>query len=186
MKNEHQTSLTILEACTLLARETTSLLGGFDEIPDSAISLRNALALVGGGQDLDDGGALLAWVDAEMENTRRFAETGKQTESPVELNPPLTVPDPDMQLDAACTLLKATARRKPTEEQWQTMLEAVRLLAEINNLDDLVLGREIPSGGFLSIQELRTLLDSVQTAIRAKTASEAAASEAGDVPPRKP
>lgn len=192
MKNEHQTSLTILEACTLLARETTSLLGGFDEIPDSAVSLRNALALVGGGQDLDDGGALLAWVDAEMENTRRFAETGEQTEPLVKLAAPFAIPAPDMQLDAVCTLLKAAAQRKPTEEQWQTMLDAVRLLTEINDLDDMVLTAKAPTGGFLDIQELRSLPGIVREAIRTKRQEgrvgpcEAAVPKGGEVPPKSP
>ncbi len=192
MKNESQTSLTILEACTLLAREIASLLGGFDEIPDSAVSLRNALALVSGGQDLGDGGALLAWVDAEMENTKRFAETGEQAGPLVKLAAPFAIPAPDMQLDAVCTLLKATAQRKPTEEQWQTMLDAVRLLTEINDLDVMVLTAKAPSGGFLDIQELRSLPGIVREAIRTKRQEgrvgpcEAAVPKGGEVPPEKP
>ena len=51
-------------------------------------------------------------------------------------------------------LLKAAAQSKPTEEQWQTMLDAARLLTEINGLDDMVLTAKAPSGGFLNIQEL--------------------------------
>lgn len=190
MKNESQTSLTILEACTLLARETVSLLGGFDEIPDSAVSLRNALVLVSGGQDLGDGGALLAWVDAEMEGSRRFAETGEQTEPLMKLASPFTVPSPDMQLDAACTLLKAAAQLKPTEVQWQTMLDAVRLLTEINDLDDMVLTAKALSGGFLDIQELRSLPGIVQEAIHAKRQEcrvgpcEAAVPKGGEGTPR--
>ena len=34
MNNEKQTPLTLLDACTLLACETVSLLEGFDQIPD--------------------------------------------------------------------------------------------------------------------------------------------------------
>lgn len=191
MKNESQTSLTLLEACTLLARETASLLGGFDEIPDSAVSLRNALALVSGGQDLGDGGALLAWVDAEMENTKRFAETGEQTEPLVKLASPFAIPSSDMQLDAACTLLKAAAQLKPTEVQWQTMLDAVRLLTEINDLDDMVLTAKAPSGGFLDIQELRSLPGIVRETILAKRQEgrvgpcEAAVPKVREVPPGK-
>ena len=65
-------------------------------------------------------------------------------------------------------LLKAAAQSKPTEEQWQTMLDAARLLTEINDLDDMVLTAKAPSGGFLNIQELRSLLGIVQEAIHAK------------------
>ena len=107
MNNEKQTPLTLLDACTLLARETVSLLEGFDQIPDSAVSLRSALALVSDEQG--DGGALLAWVDAEMENTKGFAETGEQAESLVKLKTPFAMPAPAMQMDAACILLKAAA-----------------------------------------------------------------------------
>ena len=168
MNNETQTPLTLLDACTLLARETVSLLEGFDQIPDSAVSLRSSLALVNSEQDLGDGGALLDWVDAEMENTKHFAEAGEQTESLVKLETPLAMPAPDMQMDAAWLLLKAAAQRHPTLEQWQTVLDAVRLLAEIDDLEDMILNAKAPSGGFLSIQDLRTLLDSVRTALEAK------------------
>ena len=192
MNNESQTSLTILEACTLLARETASLLGGFDEIPDSAVSLRNALALVSGGQGLGDGGALLAWVDAEMENTKRFAQAREQAGPLVKLASPFAIPAPDMLLDAACTLLKAAAQQKPTAEQWQTMLDAVRLLTEINDLDDMVLTAKVPCGGFLEVQELRTLPSVVREAIGGKRQEgrvgpcEAAVPKVGEVHPKKP
>ena len=65
-------------------------------------------------------------------------------------------------------LLKAAAQSEPTEEQWQTMLDAARLLTEINDLDDMVLTAKAPSGGFLNIQELRSLPGIVQEAIHAK------------------
>lgn len=44
MNSEKHTPLTLLDACTLLARETVSLLEGVDQLPDSAVSLRSALA----------------------------------------------------------------------------------------------------------------------------------------------
>ena len=95
MNNDNRTLLTILEACTLLARETVSMLEGLDQLPDSAVTLRGALALV--GEDLGDGGALLAWVDSEMEMVRHFAETNEQTTPLVEREVPCALPDPIMQ-----------------------------------------------------------------------------------------
>lgn len=71
MNNDNRTLLTILEACTLLARETVSMLEGLDQLPASAVTLRGALALA--GEDLGDGGTLLAWVDSEMEMVRQLA-----------------------------------------------------------------------------------------------------------------
>ena len=192
MNNEKQTPLTLLDACTLLARETVSLLEGFDQIPDSAVSLRSALALVNSEQDLGDGGALLDWVDAEMENTKHFAEAGEQTKSLVKLKTPFAMPAPAMQMDATCILLKTAAQRHPTLEQWQTVLDAVRLLAEIDDLEDMILNAKAPSGGFLSIQDLRTLLDSVRTALEAKRQEarvgpcEAASPKGEAQPPEKP
>ena len=192
MNSEKQTPLTLLDAYTLLARETVSLLEGVDQLPDSAVSLCRALILVCGKQDLGDGGALLDWVDAEMENTKHFAEAGEQTESLVRLKTPFAMPAPAMQMDAACILLKAAAQRHPTLEQWQTMLDAVRLLAEIDDLEDMILNAKAPSGGFLSIQDLRTLLDSVRTALEAKrqearVGSREAASPKGEAqPPERP
>ena len=96
MKSENRIPLTLLEACTLMARETVSLLEGFDEVPDSAIELLDALAMISTAQDLGDGGALLAWVNAEMENTKRLAKTGELSPSLVKLDTPLPMPDPDM------------------------------------------------------------------------------------------
>ena len=164
MNNDNRTPLTILEACTLLARETVSMLEGLDQLPDSAVTLRGALALA--GEDLGDGGVLLAWVDSGMEMVRHFAETNEQTTPLVEREVPCAIPDPIMQLDASCTLLKAAAQRRPTEAQWQTTLEAVRLLMEIDGLDDMVLTAKAPSGGFLRVQDLRSQLERIQAAFR--------------------
>ena len=164
MNNDNRAPLTILGACTLLARETVSMLEGLDQLPDSAVTLRGALALA--GEDLGDSGALLAWVDSEMEMVRHFAETNEQTKPLVELEVPCAIPDPIMQLDASCILLKAAAQPQPTEAQWQSTLEAVRLLMEIDGLDDIVLTAKAPSGGFLRVQDLRSQLERVQAAFR--------------------
>lgn len=144
MNNEKQTALTFLDACILLARETVSLLEGVDQLPDSAVSLYRALIQISGKQDLGDGGALLDWVNTEMENFKHFAETGEQTKSLVKLKTPLAMPVPDMRMDA------------------------VRLPAEMDDLEEMILDAKVPSGGFLSIQDLRTLLDSIQAAVEAK------------------
>ncbi len=165
MNNENHTHLTLLEACTLLARETASMLEGADMVSDSAACLREALALACEEPDLGDEGTLLAWVDTEMENAKRFARTGKQTAPLVKLDTPLPMPDPAMQLEAVCVLLKAAARQDPTGKQWQTMLDAVRMLAEMDDLDGMVLGGTVPAGGFLSAQHLQEQLESVKAAI---------------------
>lgn len=94
MNSEKQTPLTLLDAYTLLARETVSLLEGVDQLPASAVSLCRTLILVSGKQDLSDGGALLDWVNTEMENFNHFAKTGEQTESLVKLETPLAMPAP--------------------------------------------------------------------------------------------
>ena len=38
MKSENRIPLTRLEACTLMARETVSLLEGFDEVPEAPLN----------------------------------------------------------------------------------------------------------------------------------------------------
>ena len=81
MKRENRTPLTLLEACTLMAREAVSLLEGGMEALDSGIKFRETLALLNSMRDLGDGGALLAWVDHELESARRFAKTGDRTRS---------------------------------------------------------------------------------------------------------
>lgn len=166
MESKGRTQLTLLEACTLLARETVSLLEGFDEVPDSAIELLDALAMISTAQDLGDGGALLAWINAEMENTKRLAKTGELSPSLVKLDTPLPMPGPDMQLEAVCVLLQAVAARRPcTMEQWETMLGAMRILTEMDSLEDMVLGTMVPSGGFLTTESLRKQLEDVRAAL---------------------
>lgn len=167
MKGENRIPLTRLEACTLMAREAVSLLEGSAEALDSGTEFREALALLHATQDLGDGGALLAWVDAELESARRFAETGKQTESLVKLNTPLPMPDPAMQLDAVWLLLQATAQQGCSQEQWQAALNAARTLTEMDGLEDMLLTTFIPAGGFLTAENLRSELERVQTALQA-------------------
>ena len=166
MENENRIPLTRLEACTLMAREAVSLLEGSAEALDSGTEFREALALLHATQDLGDGGALLAWVDAELESARRFAKTGERTESLVKLDAPLPMPDPAMQLDAVREILQAATQRQPTPEQWQTALNAARMLTEMDGLEDMVLDTMIPDGGFLTTEGLRKQLTDVQAALR--------------------
>ena len=122
--------------------------------------------MISTAQDLGDGGALLAWVNAQMENTKRLAKTGELSPSPVKLDTPLPMPDPDMQLDAVCVLLQAAAARRPcTMEQWETMLGAMRTLTEMDSLEDMVLGTMVPAGGFLTTEGLRKQLADMQAAL---------------------
>lgn len=165
MKNENRTPLTLLEACTLMAREAVSLLESGEDALDSGIEFRDALALLHSTQDLGDGGALLAWVDHELESARRFAKTGERTESLVRLDAPLPLPDPAAQLDTVWIVLGAAAQGSLTEEQWQTTLNAVRSLTEMDGLEDMILCTNIPAGGFLSAGDLQDLLSSVQAAL---------------------
>ena len=166
MKTETRTPLTLLEACTLMARETVSLLDGTADTLDSASEFRDALAFLNSTQDLGDGGALLAWVESELENAKRFAETGQPYQNLVKLDTPLPLPDPAMQLDAVCVLLQAAAHRSCTPERWENMRNAVRTLTEMDSLEDMVLGGFEPSGGLLTTKGLRKLLEDVQTALQ--------------------
>lgn len=166
MKTETRTPLTLLEACTLMARETVSLLDGTTDTLDSASEFRDALAFLNSVQDLGDGGALLAWVESELENAKRFAETGETYQSLVKLDTPLPMPDPAMQLDAVCVLLQAAAQGPCTPERWETMRDTARMLTEMGGLEDMVLTGFEPSGGFLTTEGLRKLLEDVQAALQ--------------------
>ena len=166
MKTETRTPLTLLEACTLMARETVSLLDGTADTLDSASEFRDALAFLNSVRDLGDGGALLAWVESELENARRFAETGQSYQNLVKLDTPLPLPNPAMQLDAVCVFLQAAAQRSCTPERWENMRNAVRTLTEMDSLEDMVLTGFEPSGGFLANEGLRKLLEDVQTALQ--------------------
>ncbi|WP_300763843.1 hypothetical protein [uncultured Oscillibacter sp.] len=84
--------LALTEACTLLARETVSLLEGDVIVSPAAVGMRDTLALISGTPELADGGALLAWVDRELDATRRLVETGEKTDSLMNL--PRRMPPP--------------------------------------------------------------------------------------------
>ncbi len=168
MENENRIPLTRLEACTLMAREAVSLLEGGAEALNSGEELREALALLHSSQDLGDGGALLAWVDVELESARRFAKTGERTKSLVKLDTPLPLPGPAMQLDAVCEILKAAAQTPCTQEEWKAALNAARMLTEMDGLEDMVLNGKTPDGGSLTAEALRYQLRSVQAALAQK------------------
>ena len=104
-------------------------------------------------------------MDAELESARRFAKTGERTESLVKLDAPLPMPDPTMQLDAVREILQAATQQQPTPEQWQTALNAARMLTEMDSLEDMVLGTTVPNGGFLTTEGLHRQLADVQTAL---------------------
>ncbi len=168
MKNENRTPLTLTEACTLLARETVSLLEGDVIVSPAAAGMRDTLALICGTEDLADGGALLAWVDRELEATRRLAEKGEKTDSLVDLPTPLPLPDPAMQLDAVWAILQATVQRDCAPKQWQSALDAVRCLTEMDSLEDSLLSTFIPDGGFMTAGDLHAQLEQVQAALQAE------------------
>ena len=170
MKTETRAPLTLCEACTLMARETVSLLDGTGDTLESATEFREALAMLNSVQDLGDGGALLAWVDTELENSKRFAETGQPYENLVKLDTPLPLPDPAMQLDAVRVILQAAAQHPCTPEQWESAREAVRILTEMDSLDDMVLNSFQPDGGFLTPEALQSQLEIVQAALREQKA----------------
>ena len=165
MKRENQTPLTLLEACTLVAREAVSLLEGGTEALNSGEEFREALALLHSSQDLGDGGALLEWVDHELESAKRFARTGERTDSLVRLDSPLPMPGPAMQLDAVCEILKGVVQEECTQEEWQAAQNAVQMLTEMDDLEDMVLTGKVPAGGFLTTGALQDLLKSVQAAL---------------------
>ena len=148
-----------------MAREAVSLLEGGADALDSGTEFREALALLHSSQDL---GALLAWVDHELESARRFAKTGGRTDSLVKLDTPLPMPDPAMQLDAVCEILKGVVQEECTQEEWQTAKNAVRMLMEMDDLEDMVLTGKVPAGGFLTVDALRDQLRVAQAALARK------------------
>lgn len=151
-----------------MAREAVLLLKGCADALDSGTEFRNALALLHSSQDLGDGGALLAWVDHELEGAKRFARTGERTSSLVRLDFPLTLLVPAMQLDAVCEILKGIVQEECTQEEWQPAKNAVRMLMEMDDLEDMVLTRKVPAGGFLTVDTLWDQLRVAQATLAQK------------------
>ena len=71
-----------------------------------------------------------------------------------------------MQIDAVCTLLKAAIQNHITPEQWQTVLDAMRTITEMDDLDGMIVTEDPPAGGFLTAGNLRNLLETVDAAFR--------------------
>ena len=73
-----------------------------------------------------------------------------------------------MQLDAVREILQAATQQQPTPEQWQTALNAARMLTEMDSLEDSLLSTFIPDGGFMTAGDLHAQLEQVQAALQAE------------------
>jgi len=164
---EDREPLTLLDACTLMARETVSMLMKRRDALDFTIRFRDTLAFLNSKLDLGDGGALLAWVDNEMERTRQFNKTGKLPPGPVSLEAPLALPDPVMQIDAVWRILRAsTETGYMKQQQWEDIVSAVNSFTRMEAMHDLLLNAYTPPDGFLTVEILRSGLAQAQTAFQ--------------------
>ena len=162
------TPYTSIEVCTLMAHETVALLDAADDgALDAAREFRTALEVICTMQNMgEDGKALLAWVDAEIENTEQFAATGQDAPHLIDLDQLLSVPDAESQLTAVWTLFETAAMDGCDAQSRQMLLNAARMLTEMGGLDDLILTvmqRTDP----LTAAELRQELADVHTALQA-------------------
>ena len=94
MKPETRIALAPIDRCTLIAHETVALICTDADALESAVQLREGMAIAASAAGLDEETApLLCWIDREVESAREFAATGQDT--PHLIDPDLLFPVPD-------------------------------------------------------------------------------------------
>ena len=171
MTTATRTALTPLDLCTLIAHEAVSLLSADAGAVKTAAQLREGLSILAAANGLtNDAVTLLAWIDQEMESTRRFAATGKDTPPLIDPDSLLPVPDAAAQLEMVWALFE-TAVDQP-QEQRQVLLDTARTLTGMGGLEDMLLTGNVLDVGFLTAEDLRAELDKVRTALRTEALAE--------------
>ena len=181
MKMNNGAPLSPIEVCTLMAHETVALLDAADDSSlDAAQEFREALKVFSAAQGLDeDGEILLAWVDAEIESTKRFVANGGDSPHVIDPDRLLPVPNAAAQLDAVWMLFEAAANEYDAESR-QSLLNAARMLTEMGGLDDLLLTARQPKK-VLNATVLQSELADVRTALQ--TAMEPSVEAAAQIEP---
>ena len=166
MKTNNSAPLSPIEVCTLMAHEAVALLDVVDDdVLDAAADFREALKVFSAAQGLgEDGETLLAWVDAEIENAKRFAVSGEDSPHLIDPDRLLPVPNAAAQLDAVWMLFEAAADERKTGSR-HSLLHAAHLLTDMGGLDDLLLTARKP-GKVLSAAALQSELADVRTALQ--------------------
>ena len=166
MKMNNSTPLSPIEVCTLIAHETAALLDAVDDdVLNAAAELRTALDAVIRAKELgEDGEALLAWVDAEIENAELFAASGEDSPHLIDPDRLLPVPNAAAQLDAVWALFETAADECDTGSR-QSLLSAAHTLTDMGGLSDLLLTARQPNK-VLSAAVLQSELTDVRTALQ--------------------
>ncbi len=167
MKTKNRTPLTPIEVCTLMAHETVSMLdAAAPEALEAAAEFRAALAVYSAQQDLgEDGQALLAWVDAEIDGAKQFAADGTDCPRVIDPDRLLRVPDAAAQMDAVRMLLQTAMRYVWGHCDQKKLLDAARMVAEMGGLDELILTARPPANA-LDSSALRRELEDVRAAFQ--------------------
>ena len=181
MKMNNSIPLSSIEVCTLMAHETVALLDAADSaVLDAAAEFREALKVFSAAQGLgEDGEALLAWVDAEIENAELFAGGGGDSPHLIDPDRLLPVPNAAAQLDAVWALFETAADERKTGSR-KSLLSAARMLTDMGGLSDLLLTARQPSK-VLSAAALQSELADVRVALQ--TAMEPSAEIASQIEP---
>ena len=181
MKTNNSTPLSPVEVCTLIAHETVALLDAADDdVLNTAAELRAALDAVIRAKELgEDGEALLAWVDAEIENAKLFAADGQDSPHLIDPDHLLPVPNAAAQLDAVWALFETAADECDTGSR-QSLLSTAHTLTDMGGLSDLLLTARQPNK-VLSAAVLQSELTDVRTALQ--TAMEPSAETAAQIEP---
>ncbi len=167
MKTKNRTPLTPIEVCTLMAHETVSMLDvAAPEALEAAAEFRAALSVYSAQQDLgEDGEALLAWVDAEIDGAKQFAADGTDCLRVIDPDRLLRVPDAAAQMDAVRMLLQTAMRYVWGHCDQKKLLDAARMVAEMGGLDELILTARPPANA-LDSSALRRELEDVRAAFQ--------------------
>lgn len=166
-----QTHFTHTEACTLIAHEAVSMLDSVEtELPQCIKEFRTALEALCTIHKLgQDGEALLAWLDAEIDNANQFIADGTNLPYLIDTTRLDTAPDAVAQMDLVWILFDTAAMEECGPEQRRALLNTARTITEMCGMDDLLLATLKPNVTALA-KGLQTELADIHAALQ--TASE--------------
>ena len=166
MEHKTRVPLTPLDVCTLIACEAVSMLDAAPDTLRSAAELRSALTAFSVIRGLGKEGApLLAWVDAEIDSAKRFAECGEDSPHLVDPDRLLAVPDAVEQLELVWMLFDTAIMDECTPQERTLLWNAAHTLTEIGGLDDLILTAKPPTASSRA-NTLREELTEVRAALQ--------------------
>lgn len=168
MNETNNLTLTHMEAGTLMAHETVSLLDTAETLNTAGIC-RVALEVFCTMQNLGEAGnALLTWVD--MESAKPFTAEGKDSLHFIDSERLLEVPDAAAQMAVVWALFETAAMAGCGPDSRKALLDAAHAFTEMGGLEDMLLTIQQPAKALDAAALQEELADVCSAIQKAETA----------------